>query len=610
MRFGDLAAHRERSGQFWLTNPAAGCMVENGCPAARLNLRTLFIVLPGSKNRGRKRIKMKTYFGDLRREFSGYNGAAFLADLMAGLTVAAVALPLALAFGVSSGADAASGMITAIVAGIVIGILGGASYQISGPTGAMAAILIGISAKYGVQGVLTAGLLTGVILLVAAVLRVGKLVSIIPVPVITGFTSGIAIVIALGQVDNFFGTVSEGENAIQKLLSYGRLGFAPNMQAVMFAVLAMAVMILWPKKLTKYLPGSLVAIIVAVVLNFVLNPVAESSAVAEVGAIPQKLMTADSLLLNGIDISTLPNLIAPAISIAALGMIESLLCGAAAGRMKGEPLNSTRELVAQGIGNIIIPILGGVPATAAIARTSVAIKSGGRTRMVSVIHSITLILSMFLLGGVMGRIPLASLAGVLMVTAWRMNDWPAIRELFRKRLKSASAQFLVTMVATVLFDLVIAILVGIVAAMLLFVLKSCDLKIAVSDVKRQNADGTDQIRTDVKVVYLTGPLFFGTQDQLTQAMVQLGEETHGVIFSVRGVPYIDESAISELETLLADLRGRGIRVMFSGVQPNVKHEMERTGFAAALGGENFAWDAIEAIETMEQLPLVDTPVQL
>ena len=610
MRFGDLAAHRERSGQFWLTNPAAGCMVENGCPAARLNLRTLFIVLPGSKNRGRKRIKMKTYFGDLRREFSGYNGAAFLADLMAGLTVAAVALPLALAFGVSSGADAASGMITAIVAGIVIGILGGASYQISGPTGAMAAILIGISAKYGVQGVLTAGLLTGVILLVAAVLRVGKLVSIIPVPVITGFTSGIAIVIALGQVDNFFGTVSEGENAIQKLLSYGRLGFAPNMQAVMFAVLAMAVMILWPKKLTKYLPGSLVAIIVAVVLNFVLNPVAESSAVAEVGAIPQKLMTADSLLLNGIDVSTLPNLIAPAISIAALGMIESLLCGAAAGRMKGEPLNSTRELVAQGIGNIIIPILGGVPATAAIARTSVAIKSGGRTRMVSVIHSITLILSMFLLGGVMGRIPLASLAGVLMVPAWRMNDWPAIRELFRKRLKSASAQFLVTMVATVLFDLVIAILVGIVAAMLLFVLKSCDLKIAVSDVKRKNADGTDQIRTDVKVVYLTGPLFFGTQDQLTQAMVQLGEETHGVIFSVRGVPYIDESAISELETLLADLRGRGIRVMFSGVQPNVKHEMERTGFAAALGGENFAWDAIEAIETMEQLPLVDTPVQL
>ena len=610
MRFGDLAAHRERSGQFWLTNPAAGCMVENGCPAARLNLRTLFIVLPGSKNRGRKRIKMKTYFGDLRREFSGYNGAAFLADLMAGLTVAAVALPLALAFGVSSGADAASGMITAIMAGIVIGILGGASYQISGPTGAMAAILIGISAKYGVQGVLTAGLLTGVILLVAAVLRVGKLVSIIPVPVITGFTSGIAIVIALGQVDNFFGTVSEGENAIQKLLSYGWLGFAPNMQAVMFAVLAMAVMILWPKKLTKYLPGSLVAIIVAVVLNFVLNPVAESSAVAEVGAIPQKLMTADSLLLNGIDISTLPNLIAPAISIAALGMIESLLCGAAAGRMKGEPLNSTRELVAQGIGNIIIPILGGVPATAAIARTSVAIKSGGRTRMVSVIHSITLILSMFLLGGVMGRIPLASLAGVLMVTAWRMNDWPAIRELFRKRLKSASAQFLVTMVATVLFDLVIAILVGIVAAMLLFVLKSCDLKIAMSDVKRKNADGTDQIRTDVKVVYLTGPLFFGTQDQLTQAMVQLGEETHGVIFSVRGVPYIDESAISELETLLADLRGRGIRVMFSGVQPNVKHEMERTGFAAALGGENFAWDAIEAIETMEQLPLVDTPVQL
>lgn len=551
---------------------------------------------------------MKTYINDLKREFAGYNAAVFLADLMAGLTVAAVALPLALAFGVSSGADAASGMITAIVAGIVIGLLGGASYQISGPTGAMAAILIGISAKYGLQGVLTAGLLTGVILLIMALLRIGKLVSFIPVPVITGFTSGIAIIIALGQIDNFFGTTSQGENAIEKLFSYTRLGFHPNMQAVLFGVLAAAVMLLWPKKLARYLPGSLMAIVVAVILNFILNPQAATSAVAEVGAIPQKLMTEQSLLNTGIDLTILPQLITPALSIAALGMIESLLCGAAAGRMKGEQLNSTRELVAQGIGNIVIPLLGGVPATAAIARTSVAIKSGGRTRMVSVIHSVTLILSMFLLGGIMSRIPLASLAGVLMVTAWRMNEWHAIRELSQKKLRYSQIQFVVTMLATVFFDLVVAILVGIVAAMLIFVLKSCDLKIAMSDVKHSNEDGSEEVRRDAKVVYLTGPLFFGTQAQLTHALESLSEETSGLIFSMRGVPYIDYSAIGELSDIVTQQREKGVQVLFCGVQPNVKQEMQKAGLVDLVGEQNYLWDAITAIKVLEGIAVTDTPL--
>lgn len=551
---------------------------------------------------------MKTYINDLKREFAGYSAAAFLADLMAGVTVAAVALPLALAFGVSSGADAASGMITAIVAGIVIGLLGGASYQISGPTGAMAAILIGISAKYGLQGVLTAGLLTGVILLIMALLRIGKLVSFIPIPVITGFTSGIAIIIALGQIDNFFGTTSQGENAIEKLFSYTRLGFHPNMQAVLFGVLAAAVMLLWPKKLARYLPGSLMAIVVAVILNFILNPQAATSAVAEVGAIPQKLITEQSLLNTGLDMTMLPQLVTPALSIAALGMIESLLCGAAAGRMKGEQLNSTRELVAQGIGNIVIPLLGGVPATAAIARTSVAIKSGGRTRMVSVIHSVTLILSMFLLGGIMSRIPLASLAGVLMVTAWRMNEWHAIRELSQKKLRYSQIQFVVTMLATVFFDLVVAILVGIVAAMLIFVLKSCDLKIAMSDVKRSNEDGSEEVRRDAKVVYLTGPLFFGTQAQLTHALEGLNEETSGLIFSMRGVPYIDYSAIGELRDIVTQQREKGVQVLFCGVQPNVKQEMQKAGLVDLVGEQNYLWDAITAIKVLEGIAVTDTPL--
>lgn len=290
----------------------------------------------------------KKYISDLKNEFRGYNGKKLSQDLMAGLTVAAVALPLALAFGVSSGADAASGLVTAIVAGIVIGILSGASYQISGPTGAMAAILLSVSAKYGITGVLTAGFLSGAILIVAALCRVGKLVSYLPAPVITGFTSGIAIIIALGQIDNFFGTHSVGENQISKIASYftGEGSFDPNWWAVMFGGLVVLIMVVYPKKWNAVVPSSLVGIIVALIVNMVFF---EQGTVAEVGAIPSSLITDDSIIRKGFDFANITSLIMPAVSIAALGMIESLLCGASAGKMKGERLDASRELVAQGI---------------------------------------------------------------------------------------------------------------------------------------------------------------------------------------------------------------------------------------------------------------------
>lgn len=513
---------------------------------------------------------------------------------MAGLTVAAVALPLALAFGVSSGADAASGLITAIVAGIVIGLLSGASYQISGPTGAMAAILISLSAKYGMKGVLLAGLLSGVFLLIMAALKIGKLVSYIPTPVITGFTSGIAIIIALGQIDNFFGTVSQGENAIEKLMSYGKLGFSPDWWAVAIGAMVVLIMMVYPKKLNAYFPSSLAAIIFAVIFNFIVDP-----GVAEVGSIPKTLVTEQSLLVSGIDLSNIKNLIMPALSIALLGMIESLLCGAAAGKMKGEKLNSTRELVAQGVGNIVIPFLGGVPATAAIARTSVVIKSGGQTRLASVIHSITLILSMFLLGGIMSRIPLAALAGVLMVTAFRMNDWCSIKQYFSKRLFHSLLQFAVTMIATVLFDLTVAIVIGVIVAMLIFILKSSDLKIDISDVddERLGYKGNNTHK-GIKIVYLAGPLFFGTQEQLTFALDEL-TDLRAVVFSMRGVPNIDDSAIGELEAIYDEYSKKGIKVLFCGVQIQVKKTMGRAGFCDKIGEDKFLWDAVTAIEKLD-----------
>lgn len=541
----------------------------------------------------------KKYISDLKNEFRGYNGKKLSQDLMAGLTVAAVALPLALAFGVSSGADAASGLVTAIVAGIVIGIFSGASYQISGPTGAMAAILLSVSAKYGITGVLTAGFLSGAILIVAALCRVGKLVSYLPAPVITGFTSGIAIIIALGQIDNFFGTHSVGENQISKIASYftGEGSFDPNWWAVMFGGLVVLIMVIYPKKWNAVVPSSLVGIIVALIVNMVFF---EQGTVAEVGAIPSSLITDDSIIRKGFDFANITSLIMPAVSIAALGMIESLLCGASAGKMKGERLDASRELVAQGIGNMIIPLLGGVPATAAIARTSVAIKSGGQTRLVSVFHSIVLILSMFLLGGVMSRIPMAALAGVLMVTAFRMNDWAAIKSIFGKKFKSSISQYVITMAATVVFDLTIAIVIGVVAAMIVFVVKSSELRVTSSDIDEDKLRGKVKSghHEEFKVVYVSGPLFFGTQEKLINQLESL-EGNPQVILSMRGVPTADDISLAELERLYNTLREKGTQISFTGVQTAVGEMMDRAGFRERIGEEHFYWDAVAAIKALE-----------
>ncbi|MBE7053810.1 MAG: SulP family inorganic anion transporter [Ruminococcaceae bacterium] len=539
---------------------------------------------------------IKKFASDLRSEFKGYNGQKFSKDLMAGITVAAVALPLALAFGVSSGADATAGLITAIFAGIIIGILSGASYQISGPTGAMSAILISVSAKYGIGGVLTAGFISGAMLLVLAVLRTGKLVSYIPSPVITGFTSGIAVIIALGQIDNFFGTVSEGEGAIAKLISYGTLGFNPNMTAVLFGLLVVAIMIFYPKKWSNYVPSSLASIIVVLIINMCMF---KTPVVAEVGSIPRSLIAPKNLLVMGIDFSNIKELVVPAFSIAALGMIESLLCGASAGKMKGEKIDATRELVAQGVGNMVIPLFGGVPATAAIARTSVAIKAGGHTRMVSVIHSVVLIAAMFVLSGVMSRIPLSALAGVLMVTAWRMNEWEDIKDIFGRKLTPSILQFLATMIATVIFDLTIAILVGIVVAMVIFILKSSNLAITSSDVDESRLDGISN-QSKTKVMYLAGPMFFATQDKLKNAVNEL-EGYKYLILSMRGVPSVDDSAVGELVEVFESLNNKQINVFFTGLNDNVKNTLEKSGFFEKVSEKNVFWDAVGAMKHIEKI---------
>jgi SulP family sulfate permease len=529
-----------------------------------------------------------------RDEFRGYNLSKFQRDLLAGITVAAVALPLALAFGVASGATAAAGLVTAILAGVLIGGLGGAGYQISGPTGAMSAVLIVLASRYGLQGVWIAGALAGVVILLLGIFKLGQIVNFIPSAVIAGFTSGIAVIIFIGQIDNLLGISTEGaENALVKLSHYLRFDFTPNLAAVGLSALVILIMVFFPKRLSARFPASLLALIVATAAAIFFN-----LDVPIIGSIPQTILLDERLMLTQIQWGQVSELIMPALSIAALGAIESLLCGTVAGRMTGAKMDSSQELIAQGLGNIIIPFFGGVPATAAIARTSVAVKSGGRTRVMSLVHSATLLVVVLALAPVISRVPLAALAGVLAVTAWRMNEWDEIRQIFRRRFKSAMFAFTSTLIATAALDLTQAIILGIGLSALIFVFQSSRSQVVLApvSVEKMRADGYEmQYDADrIIVVYVMGPLFFGTVNTFNSVFENLnGNED--IILSLRTVPLVDTTGIAAVEDLIEQLEKQGRRVYLSGLTEPVRSYLERAGVIQHLGNDRVFWSAYEAI---------------
>ena len=534
-----------------------------------------------------------------KREFVGYNLSVFRQDLLAGLTVAAVALPLALAFGVASGATAAAGLVTAILSGFIIGALSGAPYQISGPTGAMSAILILIASRYGLEATWITGVMAGVLILSIGILRLGRFIAFIPAPVISGFTSGIAVIIFVGQIDNFLGVHTEGaESAALKLIHYFRGGFTPELGAVLTGLIVILIMFFWPRQLNRIVPGSLAGLILASVASILAGWNIES-----IGEIPRTILLADRLLFSNIPWADLDQLIAPTISIAALGGVESLLCGAVASKATGVRLHANQELIAQGVGNIVIPFFGGVPATAAIARTSVGIRSGGQTRLVSIIHSLALLASALLLAPVIGRVPLAALAGVLMVTAIRMNEWPAIRFMFSRRFKTGIITFLVTLLATITLDLTQAILIGGVLSAMVFINNVANLKVEKLkvDVDRLRARGLaiEHNCPHVQVAYLSGPLFFASTNTFNEEFADL-DGVHVQILSMRGVPLIDISGIEALLTLYEQMHKQGQVLMLAGTNPDVMKMIERSGLDTLIGRENFFWSADQAIVAAEE----------
>lgn len=532
-------------------------------------------------------------------EFANYSLAKFQQDLLAGFTVAAVALPLALAFGVASGATAAAGLVTAILAGTIIGSLGGAPYQISGPTGAMSAVLIVLVNRYGLEGIWIAGILSGLLLFIIGVLRLGRFIAFIPSAVISGFTSGIALIIFIGQIDNFFGIKTPAvETAAQKLMGYFSTSFQIDFHSLILGMVVILTMIFMPAKWNAKFPSSLLGIILATLLNYALSWSAPS-----IGLIPQTLILQERLTFANIPWSNLNDFLAPTLTITALGAVESLLCGAVGSNMTGVRLQANQELIAQGIGNMLIPFFGGVPATAAIARSSVGINAGGQTRLVSVIHAIGLLLSIFLLTSFMEKIPLAALAGVLMVTAARMSEWHAIKFMFGKRFKTDMIAFIITMIATVVLDLTQAILIGSFLAGAVFLNKIANMEINVQkvDVERLKQRGiqTQGKCQHVKVAFITGPLFFAATGQFNEAFADL-RNTHALILSMRGVSLIDTAGLEAIQRLSEKIHQQNGKLMLAGVNENVKQMLSRGGLVQTIGEENFFWSSDQAIVEAEK----------
>ncbi len=535
---------------------------------------------------------------------SDYDLTALRADLLAGTTVAVVALPLALGFGVTSGAGAAAGLYTAVVAGVVAAVFGGSNFQISGPTGAMTVVLLPLVARYGVAALAPVGILAGLILIALALAGVGRYVRFIPYPVITGFTIGIAAIIFLQQLPGFLGVAKpEGEQILVvtwRVLaeSSGGIGWAtPTL-----ALATIGVMVLWQRsERLRAFPASMAALLVVTVTSLT-GPFGE---VARVSAIPSGLPVPQMPALAGMDLT---ELVRATTVIALLAALESLLSAVVADGMTiGERHDPDRELFGQGLGNVASAVVGGIPATAALARTAVNVRSGARSRLAAILHGGVLAVIVLALAPLATRIPLATLAGVLMVVAARMVAVDEFREILRST-KSDAATMLLTLSVTVMFDLILAIEVGMVAAGALFVgrmarLFEVDPTSLVGEgpahESRAAAEEERQVRADDLVVYrIDGPIFFGAADRFFEELLRVDHGIRAVVLRMRGVPVIDVTGATALRTLVDRLGRRDVLVLLSGLQEQPRGVLERTGILAEVTrrGDHLFEGTEEAIE--------------
>lgn len=559
----------------------------------------------------------------LRRFLPGrddYDLSKWRQDLLAGLTVAVVALPLALAFGVTSGAGAVAGLVTAVVAGTLAAVFGGSNFQVSGPTGAMTVVLLPIIASYGLSALPVLGLLAGLMLLVLAFAGVGRYINYIPWPVISGFTNGIGIIIGLQQLPALFGLESVAGHQLILVASWNALqafSASPQWQAPLLAALSVAVMLIWgARRKLKVVPPGIVAMTTVTLVSLL----PAFGDVPRIGLIPQSLPDLTLPQLSGLDLTVL---VRAAFAVAVLAALESLLSAVVADSMTvGERHDPNRELFGQGVANIATSLVGGIPATAALARTAVNVRSGARTRLAAVIHGLALFAIAWFGAPLAAQIPLAALAGILLVVAFRMIERRAFRLILRSS-TSDTVVLLLTMVVTVLFDLILAIEVGLIAAGVLFIVRvSRTFSIDIDNEYRagehfpvprhatdEEAMTTDRLRREEFVAYrIEGPIFFGAANRFFERLLQLDRGVKVVLLRLGRVPVMDSTGASALDELLDHLERRQVTVLLADLQPQPRQLLERIGVIGRLNRDRqqvfeTTAAAIEAVEAGEFTPV-------
>lgn len=533
----------------------------------------------------------------------GYSGKQLAGDVVSGIIVAIIALPLSIALAIASGVGPEQGLYTAIIAGFFISAFGGSRVQIGGPTAAFVVIIYGIVYNYGVEGLAVATIMAGIILIIMGVLRFGTLIKFIPYTITTGFTCGIAVTLFVGQIKDFLGLNIEKvpSEFLPKMQSYVENVSTINIQATLIGLLAVVIMLLWPK-VTDKIPSSLVAIIVTTIIVKVagLN-------VNTIGSVFGQLSSSlPGFRLPAVDAALIRQMIQPAFTIAVLAGVESLLSAVVADGMIGDKHKSNAELLGQGLGNIFSGLFGGIPATGAIARTAANVRNGGRSPIAGIVHCITLAIILVLLMPLAAMIPMTTLAAVLLVVAANMADWEDFVYLCKTAPLSDSIVLVLTFLLTVFFDLVVAIEVGVVLAAILFMKRmseTSEIRSWKDDEDLETMPGEKEkllsLNKAIRVFEISGPLFFATADKL----LDIGgkKNTKVIIIRMRGVTAIDASAMKKLREMVEAVLKEGTKVIFSHVNEQPLKVMEKDRFIDYVGSENFCGNIMEAISRAENM---------
>lgn len=546
----------------------------------------------------------------LAKTLKNYSRKLLVADTMSGIIVGIVALPLAIAFAIASGVPPEKGIITAIIAGLFISVFGGSKVQIGGPTGAFIVIVYGIIEQYGISGLTVATIMAGLFLVLLGILRLGTIINYIPYPIVVGFTSGIALTIFTTQIKDLFGLsiANVPSGFIDKWIVYVQSLGTINWWALAIGVLSIVIIALTPR-FAKKIPGSLVAILVMTVVAWLLKTYGGIDSIETIGDRFVISSALPPLVIPSVNLDIVRNLISPAVTIAILGAIESLLSATVADGVTGCRHDSNAELVGQGLANIVTPLFGGIPATGAIARTMTNIDNGGKTPIAGIVHAIVLLLILLFLMPLAKHIPMACLAGVLVVVAYNMSGWRTFVILL-KHPKADILVLLITFLLTVFFDLTIAIQVGLIIACLLFmqrISEAVDVSVAIDEIDTK--DETDMlldteslvIPDGVEVYEINGPYFFGAGNKFEEVMDEMGKHPKVRIIRMRRVPFVDSTGIHNLTTLCEHSLRVGAPIVLSGVLPNVKEVLEKAGFNDLVGKENICDHFDHALERAQEI---------